>query len=60
MDKWNIFGILLGLFLIGFGIRGVANRKIKGLAYLILSIGNICFGIFMLIAAVLFILKGTK
>lgn len=58
MDRWDVFGMLCGFFLIGSGIHGVMNRKHKNLAYLILSVGQIGLGVFALIATTLFILKG--
>jgi VIT1/CCC1 family predicted Fe2+/Mn2+ transporter len=60
MDRWDVFGVLLGLFLIGSGFHGVANRKHRSLGYLIISVAQIVYGVFGLIAVVLFILKGTK
>ncbi|OGP72632.1 MAG: hypothetical protein A2V86_04285 [Deltaproteobacteria bacterium RBG_16_49_23] len=61
MDKWDLLGILCGLALIGSGIRGVMKRKsINKLAPLIISVGQIGLGVFVLIATILFIIKGTR
>ena len=61
IDRWDVLGMLCGLVLIGFGIRGVVNRKrINKLAPLIISIGQIGLGVFVLIGTILFIIKGAK
>lgn len=65
MSGWHLFGILCGLASIGLGIQGITNRKrFKNpgylIGYLIMSIGEIVFGAFVLVATLLFILKGIK
>jgi hypothetical protein len=58
---WYVFGVLIGLALIGSGIRGVVNRKaINNLTHLIISVGQIVLGVFGLVATILFISKGMK
>jgi hypothetical protein len=57
MDLWSLYGVLLGLFVIGWGIHGVVNRKrISNAASYILSIGQIICGAFVLAVVVLFYL----
>jgi len=56
---WYVLGVIIGLGLIRSGIRGVANRKrFNNLGHLIISIGQIAFGVFGLFAIIVFILKG--
>ena len=58
MDKWDLFGVLLGLFNLAWGIHGVVNRKrIRNVAHFILSIAQITGGVMILAAAVSFMLK---
>jgi hypothetical protein len=55
---WYVFGVLIGLALIGSGIHGVVNRKrINNLTHLIISVGQIVLGVFGLVATILFIYK---
>ena len=61
IDGWDMFGLLCGLALIGWGVHGVANRKrINNLGNLIISIGQIGSGVFVLVVTVLFIIRASK
>ena len=56
---WYLFGVLIGLALIGSGVHGVVNRKaINNLTHLIISVGQIVLGVFGLVATILFVYKG--
>ncbi len=58
---WYVFGVLIGLGLIGSGIHGVVNRRaVNNLTHLIISVGQIALGGFGLVATILFIFKGMK
>ena len=61
IDGWDMLGLLCGLALIGGGVHGVAKRKrINNLGHLIISIGQIGLGVFVLVVTILFIIRPSK
>ncbi len=61
IDGWDMLGLLCGLALTGWGVHGVANRKrINNLGHLIISIGQVGLGVFVLVVTILFIIRASR